>query len=155
MIRIRAMALIKTQAFCPVFGTEPVFGLKTKIWSKEKLDLLLQQDLANSSLDVILIPFFGSSSDVQCSPWPLVMPSGRFLPAHYPPWWHLKKVWGSRPNWGVYHFQSSFLIGTSVESESWFKALKHFYLYPKLFFSGSTIWKFIISFHLFTDKFMC
>lgn len=155
MIRIRAMALIKTQACCPVFGTDPVFGLTTN-WLKEKLDLLLQQALANSRLDVILILFFGSSSEVQCSPWPLVIPSGRFLPTHYPPWWHRMKMLGSRPNWEVYHFKSSFLIGTSVEFESWFKALKHFYHYPKLFASAiQFLWEFIISLHLFTEKFMC
>lgn len=154
MIRIKSTALIKTQDLCPVFGTESVFGLKTN-WLKEKLDLLLQKDLANSSLDLILILFFGSNSDVSCSSWPLVMPSGRFLPVHYPPWWHRKMVLGSCPNWRVYHFQSPFLTGASVELESWFKSLQFFYFYPKLFFSGNIMSMKVYSKFPFVYRQMC
>lgn len=56
MIRIKEMVLIKTRPFAQFLELSLFLDSKP---NKEKLDLLLQKDLVNSSLDLILILFSG------------------------------------------------------------------------------------------------
>lgn len=87
---------------------------------------------------------FGSNSDVQCSPWPLVMPSGRFLPVYYPPWWHQRKCWYhiliEEYTTSKVNFQLVQVWSLKADLET-FQCLFfiYVYFYPTLFLSGSII----------------